>query len=519
MSVAMEWDMICVGAGITSLAFAAQLVKRNPSLQILVVDKHLVPGGYASMFKRPLQEATFDCSLHKLTGMTGAGNLKRMFDDLALTPDLEFVFPAYYFEASFEQEKIRLPNNPAQLKSELSARYPDDHAGIEQFFSEVELYGKNSYYQFQIMQGVYERPITDLISELRFAHKNLRNITVDQRLRQLMQSPQLRELLSLPVGYVGCVPEEIAYLYYLHLIYATLYVGNAYVKGGSQRLSDLLVERIESNGSKVMLRTRAEKVLVNSQKNSYGVATNRGDFFSKEVFINAAPQYAIDNLFDPSEEINAVRDKLMLLKPSWSLLTLYVVVDEIPAELGLSSTETFLVGKLNEEASEERRQAEAAFDSALCEEAYWKSSRIEITNYHALDPAGGSILIFNLLDKIDHWPERRTREYKEKKQRATQVVLERFFERFPQFRGHIQYSEISSPRTYLRYTNNTAGAGFGALIGIDLNPHLFHHRFPIGNVQFMSSWLAGSGFEAAFGFAEQKALTWKPPATSLKQAA
>src|SRR5205814_8352417 len=120
----------------------------------------------------------------------------------------------------------------------------------------------------------------------------------------------------------------------------------------------------------------------------------------------------------------------------------------------------------------------------------------------------GRVLIFNLLDHVDHWPPRRTPQYRQKKKRATDAVLERLYTRFPGFRGHVQYAEVSSPRTYMRYTNNTDGAGFGAFVGTELNPHVFHHNFPIAGLQFMSTWVAGASYEAAFAYAEHKAMAW-----------
>lgn len=503
-----QWDVLCIGAGLTSLAFAAQLTKRHPGVRVLLLEKHRVAGGYASIFRRPKQGAVFDCSLHKLSGMTGAGNLKRILDDLGLSASLDFVYPTTYLQAVFRSKRIVLPNDPQLIQATLKELYPDDAGGIDRFFADVELHGKNAYFQFQMMAGAYEVDVPQLIASLRYALKNLRNITVQDALRSMIKSDELREVLALPVGYVGGYPEDLAYLYFLHIVYATLYCGNAYVRGASQSLSDALVHLIEQGGGSVQLRTRAERILVDGQSRFVGVQTNRGTFRADELYINAAPHYAVDCLFDPQLPLEDVRRKLCDLHPSWAAVTLYVVLDADPALYGLSCTETFLIDTLNDRAGELRRYAQVSTDETSQEHAFWAVPPIEITNYHALDPAGGPVLIFNLFDSIEHWPQRRTMAYKAKKQRFTDVVLERFFARFPAFRGHVRYTEVSSPRTYQRYTNNTAGAGFGALAGTNLNPHLFHQNFPIQGVQFMSTWQAGPSYEAAFGYAEHKALTW-----------
>ena len=86
------WDVICVGAGITSLVFGAVLVRQRPGTRVLVIDKHTSPGGYATNFTRPKQGAYFDCSLHKLSGtQVDGGNLGRIFSALDLSAEVELV--------------------------------------------------------------------------------------------------------------------------------------------------------------------------------------------------------------------------------------------------------------------------------------------------------------------------------------------------------------------------------------------------------------------------------------------
>jgi all-trans-retinol 13,14-reductase len=131
-----------------------------------------------------------------------------------------------------------------------------------------------------------------------------------------------------------------------------------------------------------------------------------------------------------------------------------------------------------------------------------------VTNYHALDPAGGRVVCLNVLDDIGHWPPRRDPSYKAKKQRAANALLRRLVAAKPGLRGQVVHAEVSSPRTYERFTNNTDGAGYGAMVGTDLSGHLFHRDFPVAGVHFLSAWVAGPSYEAAFGYAESKAREW-----------
>lgn len=503
MSGAGDWDAICIGAGITSLAFGAQLVQRHPAARILVIDKHSVPGGYATVFQRPKAAATFDCSLHKLSGMGEGGNLHRILAGLGLGAELTFKYPTDYFEACLPGRTIRFGNSVGAFQRSLSEQFPHEQAGLDQFFDEVAVHGRNGYFQFQMMDGSFDADF----AQLRYAHRHLKNISVAQALAQRFDDPYLREILAATGIYVGGFPEDLGYLYFLHVVYATLSKGNAYVEGTSQHLSNVLTKRIIDAGGQMMLGTTVRKIISGADGQALGVTTSRGDFYSNTVYVNAAPHYAMRALFDAQPALDAVVRKLEKLKPSRSTTTLYLTTDVAPAALGLDSTETMIFAHGADACLGARAQCVHGAEAA-CEQAYWRDCVMEVTNYHALDAAGGRTICANVLDTIAHWPQRRSGGYKAKKARAQAALLERLYAAKPDLRGHVVYAELSSPRTYERFTNNTDGAGYGAMVGTDLSGHLFHHGFPIRGIHFLSAWVAGPSYEAAFGYAEMKAKQW-----------
>jgi len=500
-----SWDAIFVGAGITSLACAALLVKQRPELKLLVVDKHIVAGGYATIFKRPKEEAMFDCSLHKLSGMGEGGNLHRIFESLGLYEELELKYPDDYFCAYKDKNGKPFENCEHGMAAQLREMFPREEASINTFFEQVATYGRNGYYQFQMMDGSFEPDI----EQLRFAHKNLKNITVEQALNDMFEDPYLIEILAAPGIYVGGYPEDLGYLYYLHVVFATLNKGNAYVVGSSQNLSNTLAARIEQAGGKVLLSTPVQQVLVDEDCKAVGIRTKKQNYYAKQVFINTSPHYALDNLFDESIDLTDPKNKIASLKPARSTTTVYLVTDVPPEQLGLVHTESMIFSPDPKQASVLRKAAESSgYDGEKSELAFWENSPMEVTNYHLLDANGGRVVCLNVLDSIEHWPARRSQPYREKKKRAADVLLSRLYEQVPDLQGHVTYQEVSSPHTYVRFTNNTAGSGYGAMVSTDLSGHVFHHRFPVKGIDFVSAWVAGPSYEAAFGYAEMKAKKW-----------
>ena len=503
-----DWDAICVGAGITSLAFGAQLVHRHPGTRVLVIDKHAAPGGYATLFRRPKAGAYFDCSMHKVSGTSSdGGNFHRLFSDLGLEREISLEPHDDHFEVCLPGEQWRLPNCPSEVERLLVDRFPEERTGLRTFFDELERHGRDAYYQYQVIDGTYEVDF----AQLRWAHRNLKNISLAQALHERFTDGHLKEILSAPAIYVGGFSEDLSYLYFLHVLYATLVKGNAYVGGSAQRLSDALSARIMSNGGQVLLRNPVRRIVPGADDEPHRIETLHGNFWSRNVYINAAPRPVVEQLFDKDPRLQSTYERLKELRPSRATTTLYLTTDVDPAELGLNSIETMIFASRHDEASSARSAAEASGeDSDLAEWAFWQTSVMEVTNYHALNPDGGRVVCLNVLDMITHWPDRRSPEYKIKKARARDTLLARLIAHKPAFEGHITFSEVASPRTYARFTANTDGAGYGAAVRTGNSGHGFHHFFPFKGIHFLSAWVAGSGYEASFVFAERKAQAWRP---------
>lgn len=502
-----DWDLICVGSGISALTYAAALGARRPGMRILVLEQHTVPGGYSSVFHRPKLGVRFDCSLHKLTGMGEGGNLRALFRELGLEDATRLCFSPHWFEAAGALE-LPLPEDPGQALERLCGAFPEEREALVSFFEDVATHGRNSYMQFEIMLGRYEPDF----KQLRFAHRHYKGQSVRDALRQRFRDPRLIELLGLPTIYVGAFPEQCSYLYYLHVVYASLHMRSAYMEGGSQRLSDLLVDQIRRRGGEVMLNVTVERVIVDEARScAVGVSTDRGDFFGGQVLINAAPHHALTELFAPRAELATCVDRVSRQLPANSTSTLYLVLDRPPESLGLASSETMVLGDDAQAAFEARERARSEPGHAeLAESAYWQQSSFEVTNYHLLDPQGGCVVIVNALDDIRHWPQRKTPEYRLKKKRFAETLLSRLQAARPALAQHVIYQEVSSPRTCLRYTNNTAGSGYGALVAPDAAPVHLNHRFPVGNVSFLSAWISGSGYEATMGYARMLVASMRP---------
>lgn len=494
-----EWDAVYVGSGITALTHAALIVDRNPALRVLVLEQHDVPGGYATEFRRPKLGVRFDCSLHKLTGMGSDGNLYALFRELGIDDKVRLCFPPTWFEVIGAQ-RLTLPEDPHAALLQLTIMFPSEQAALGRFFEEVGTYGRDSYMQFETLQGNYEPDF----KKLRWAHRNLKPLTVAQALRQRFSDELLIEILALPSIYVGCFPEQCSYLYYLHVVYASLFMRSAYLEGGSQRLSDLLVEKLRGAGSEVRTGVEVEQIVVDSADGlrATGVVAGGELIRGRHVYVNASPEHVMQDLLPNLDALQEVRRRAREQVPANSTSTIYLLLDTQPEFLGLDSAETMVLAQDPKQAEQARELARSMpADVAIAEHAYWASASFEVTNYALLSASGGNVVIVNVLDDVRHWPERKTPDYRAKKRRFVQVVLSRLFRSIPAIEPHVQYREVSTPRTCERYTRNKAGSGYGALVSPGAPAGVSGIAFPIRNISFLSAWVSGSGYEATMGYA------------------
>jgi phytoene dehydrogenase-like protein len=494
-----DFDVVCIGSGITALSYSLARLIARPGTRLLIVEKHRIPGGYATGFIRPRMQARFEVSLHKLTGMGPHGNLRATLERLGVLAKLDLVFPDTLFTVRPEDASIVVPARAEPALDALVQRFAHCEAGLRKVFGEIASYGLDSYMQFQTLSGEYDPDLR----RLRYAHLHLKTLSVADALRERIGDPLLRELLSLPCIYVGAFPEQLSYLYFLHVWYAALFAQSAYTRGGATALTSAFVSRIEQLGGRLITRAEAQQILVDRETLAVGgVVTDAGTYRSKEIIVNAAPRYALERLIDRTlPGVEAPATAIDAQQPASSTTTLYLVLDAPPSAFGITDSETMLLAPAFEAAARSRAAARAApTDEALSERAYWLDSAVEVTNYHLLDPAHGHVVVVNALDVVHHWPMRKTLTYRQKKERARDVLLTRLIAAFPSLQGHVRYTEVASPRTCLRYTHNTDGSGYGAIAAPSDGKKLPSRRLPLRNLQFISHWTSGGGFEATIGY-------------------
>jgi len=102
----MMYDAIIIGSGLGGLSCGAYLAKNG--WKVLVLEKHSLPGGYATSFKRG--GFTFDAALHMINGVGKGQNTYKFLEWCGVGDKIEFLKLKYFMRFIFQDLDIRLPS-------------------------------------------------------------------------------------------------------------------------------------------------------------------------------------------------------------------------------------------------------------------------------------------------------------------------------------------------------------------------------------------------------------------------
>ena len=133
--VPTSYDAIIIGSGLGGLSCGAYLSKNG--WKVLVLEKHSLPGGYASSFKRG--DYTFDVGLHMLDGVGRGQSMGRFFELCGVSNNIEFIKINYFMRLVFPEHDIRLPcRNLEAVVKLFEHNFLGEKDGIHSLFKEME---------------------------------------------------------------------------------------------------------------------------------------------------------------------------------------------------------------------------------------------------------------------------------------------------------------------------------------------------------------------------------------------
>jgi prolycopene isomerase len=263
-----------------------------------------------------------------------------------------------------------------------------------------------------------------------------------------------------------------------------------HLKGGSQALSNALINRFISQGGTVRFSCGAEKILVEKGEIA-GVATGWGDEIrTRYVVSNASPITTYGRLLDPAWVPESVFRELRGRSLSPSGFVLFIGCDCEPGELGIAASMTFLAG--HTDISDKNLLDMRRLDLG---DQFMALSCYDVADPD-FSPPGACQLSAVTLKYGEPWLRVPPGEYQRVKFRVAEAMLRRVEAAFPGVRSHIEEIEAATPLTHMRYL----GHPYGAIYGFEqyTKDSMFFQpgrSSPLSGLLFASGWTGDCGFQ------------------------
>ncbi|TAF05388.1 MAG: C-3',4' desaturase CrtD [Nostocales cyanobacterium] len=475
--------VIVIGAGIGGLTAAALLAHRGYS--VLILDQALVPGGCASTFKR--QGFSFDVGATQVAGLEPGGIHHRIFSELNIDlPEATPCDPACAVFLPGESTPINVWRDAEKWKQERQKHFPESESFWQLlatlFNASWEFQGRdpvlpprNLWDLWQLTQAV--RPSTFITAPF-----TLFTVGDALRLYGLGNDKRLRTFLDLQLKlYSQVSAEETALLYAATALSVSQSPQGLYhLQGSMQVLSDRLVESLERDGGKLLMRHTVEKINVeNNQANSVVIRNQKtGEIWTQtadHVIANVTVQNLVELLGEKAP--SGYKQRVEKLPPASGAFVVYLGVDKSAIPDQCPPHLQFLYD-INRPIGE--------------------NNSLFVSVSHEGDgraPAGKATIIASSF--VDFTPWWNTENYQELKDKFTQDAISKLSQYFYLKPETIIYVEAATPKTFAHYTGREKGivGGIGQRIPT-FGPFGFANRTPINNL-----WLVGDSTHPGEGTA------------------
>ena len=475
-----DYDVIVIGAGNGGMTAATTVARAGK--KVLLLERHNVPGGCATSFIRGRFE--FEVALHQLSGIGSPekpGPLRAMLGRLGVLERLEFVEQESLYRYMIPDSlDVTLKADRQTLVKDLKGKFPQEKEAIQKFFDFV--------YEFsaQMVGGYYFRD-PEFSKEkyplyCKYALKNTREI-----LDMFFKDPYLKAAIAGYWAYVGVPPSRMPFNDFAIMLFAYIEFKPYHLKGGSQALSNALLDEFIRTGGNVRFNCEVKKIKVKDGKVIGVVAEDNEVITASAVISNASTVRTYIDMMDhqdiPESELKSF--KTMTVGPS--AFTVYLGLDCEPGEIGITEAANMITTEITDDG------IAAAFNSlespGLCMLSCYNECGPEFS------PPGTCQVAIVTLQYANPWYTVPVRQYYDTKYRYANDMINLCSRVFPGIKDHIEEAEAATPLTHMRYLGHPGGSIYGQDQFAKDSSLFLSNTSPIQGLYFAGAWITSGGFE------------------------
>ena len=462
--MAEQFDAIVVGSGLGGLTAGALYARAGH--RVLLLERNANFGGAATTYRQG--EMTVEASLHETADPRRTIDPKgAVFEALDLYDDVEFAPASDIYEVRGPTlgAPFVLPHGFEAIEAALIAHFPHQKENIKPFLRQVRRTLKALDYIGGDHGALWRiAHAAELPLELWAVMRDARSSLSDVLQRYFGDDEAIKIALAANLHYFSDDPDEFWWLGYAVAQGGFLQGGGNYIKGGSQHLSDSLVEIIRNEGGDAKTECEVVGVAVNADGKATGVRYHHrrgGDEVLVEapvVFANAAPHAVSEMLPQEARDdfMSPYRDRPL----SISLFHVAFGLTRPPSEIGMGHYSTQLVPGWVEKLSDYKRSADV-----LATAPGERMPILAVVDYSQIDSRirgdGLYPVSADCLDQVSNWEGLSPEAYDARKDAWRDAIMAQIDREWPGFADAVAQTQVATARTMQEYLNTPDGALYG----------------------------------------------------------
>ena len=442
-----QYDVIVVGAGNAGLAAAANTAKAG--LKTLLLEKHNVPGGCATSFRRGRFE--FEPSLHELCSVgtkEKPNTVYKVFDELGAKIDWQYEHNV--FRAIVKGENgydVTLKAGIDAFCESVDAAVPGCKENVRAFLNLKPKVDAAIAYIYA-MKGK-PNGLTMILKHSDFMR--VAGHSVEEVMTALGIPKKAQDLINTYWGYLGVPTDELNAMHFLNMLYDYVVDGAAMPHLRSHELSLALVDVIQKHGGEVRYNSEVTRFLYKEDGSVEGVIANGEKLYAKEVISNVIPHNVynmsdIDKIPEPNLKLANARSFGI------SVATVYLGLDCTAEDLGMKDYTIFVEGHPDPRTQYNTRLEDGLYIVNCLNNVIPDSS-----------PEGTCTLFFTIPIFGDDVPkDLKPEDYKKYKNDIARKYITDFEKLLNiSIMPHIEEISVATPVTFARYLGTPEGTIYG----------------------------------------------------------
>lgn len=449
-------DHIIIGSGIGGLTTANWLAFCGH--KVVVLEQHYQAGGLTHAFKRK-HGFSWDVGVHYVGNVAYNGSLKSLFD-FVFDGDVKWnSLGAVYDEVRVGDNRYEILSGIDNYKKKMISYFPEEEEAITQYLEAVDQSNRKAQMFFfeKSFKPILQKTISPLFLK---PFKKFSQRTTLSVLQEITTNKELIAVLCAQCGNYGLTPKYGSFAAHA-LIVGHFMEGGYYPEGGSEVLANAAIKKLNAKNGRVYINSTVEEIVIEKKKVK-GVKVNGTFIPCKSVISNVGVLNTKNHLL--TSDSNAILNwDTSSTERSTGHMCLYVGLDASDEDLGLPKNNIW---------SFSSNEYDDIFDNTTLENTgndftYISFPSAKDQAWNQTHPNSATIQVVAMgkhqwLEQYENeaWRKRGV-TYEDAKEHFKNAMLEKLYNMFPQIKGHVQVTEVSTPLSTQHFTKYDKGEIYG----------------------------------------------------------